>query len=74
MDNTPNSFDGVILNKLKLSRRYHSGTISNGVDNPFDLYIISSGCIRDTPNIDVITPNISTGKMYSISFGHAGSL
>tara|TARA_B110000459_G_C16202508_1_gene312865 strand:- start:46 stop:300 length:255 start_codon:yes stop_codon:yes gene_type:complete len=74
MDNTPNSFDGVILNRLKLGRRYHSGTISRGVDNPFDLYIISSGCISDIPSIRVTTANISTGNIYSISFGHAGSL
>ena len=43
MDNTPNSLEGVILNRLKLTRRYHSGTISNGVDNAFDVHIISRG-------------------------------
>ena len=43
MDNTPNSLDGVILSRLKLTRKYHSGTISKGVDNPLDVHIISSG-------------------------------
>lgn len=43
MDKTPITLEGVILNRLKLSRKYHSGTISKGVDNPFDLYIISNG-------------------------------
>ena len=74
MDKTPNSFDGVILSRLKLSRRYHSGTISKGVENPFDLYMISSGCMSEIPNMRVTTANISTGKIYSMSFGHAGSL
>ena len=73
MDSTPNSLDGVILNKLKEARRYHSGTISRGVDNPFDLHIISNGCMIDTPNIDATTPKMSTGNMYKISFGNAGS-
>jgi hypothetical protein len=67
MDSTPSSLDGVILNKLKDTRRYHSGTISRGVDNPFDLHIISSGWMRDTPNIDATTPKISTGNMYKMS-------
>jgi len=73
MDSTPRSLEGVILNKLKDTRRYHSGSISRGVDNPFDIHIISSGWIRDTPNIDTTTPKISTGNMYKMSFGHAGS-
>ena len=73
MDSTPNSLDGVILNRLKLTRRYHSGTISKGVANPLDVHIISRGWLKDTPNIDVTTPKMSTGNTYRISFGHAGS-
>ena len=73
MDNTPNSLDGVILSRLKLTRKYHSGTISKGVDNPLDVHIISSGWPRDTPNIEVTTPGMSTGNTYRMSFGHAGS-
>lgn len=73
MDSTPNSLDGVILNKLKDTRRYHSGNISRGVDKALDLHIISSGWMRDIPNIDATTPRISTGNMYKMSLGHAGS-
>ena len=43
MDNTPNSLDGVILSRLKLTREYHLGTISKEVDDPLDVHIISSG-------------------------------
>jgi hypothetical protein len=73
IESTPRSLEGVILNKLKLGRKYHSGSISNGVANAFEAYIISNGWPRDIPNINPTTPRMSTGKMYSISFGHAGS-
>ena len=73
IDSTPITFHWMIRRRLKLGRKYHSGTISRGVENALELYIISKGCSRDTPNIIAITPNINTGNMYKMSLGHAGS-
>jgi hypothetical protein len=33
MDKTPISFEGRTLNKLKVAKKYHSGSISIGVEN-----------------------------------------
>jgi hypothetical protein len=73
IDNTPSSLDGVILRRLKLARKYHSGNISKGVAKPLDVYIISRGWLRDTPSIRDKTPRMSRGNIYRISLGHAGS-
>ena len=61
-------------NKLNDARRYHSGTISNGVEKPFEEEIISKGELMDKPNIKMGNAlRMTTAKMYRISFGHAGS-
>ena len=67
------TLDGVILRRLKLARKYHSGNISKGVAKPLDVYIISRGRLRDTPSIRDKTPRMSRGNIYRISLGHAGS-
>ena len=58
---TPIPLEVTIRNKLKHSRRYHSGTISNGVEKAFEQDIISKGQAIDKPNI-------RTANMYTISF------
>ena len=73
IESTPITFHWMIRRRLKLGRKYHSGTISRGVENALELYIVSKGCSRDIPNIIAITPNINTGNMYKMSLGHAGS-
>ena len=63
---TPIPLEVTIRNKLKDSRRYHSGTISNGVEKALEEDIISKGQAIDKPYI-------RTANMYTISFGHAAS-
>ena len=70
---TPIPLEVTIRNKLKHSRRYHSGTISNGVEKAFEQDIISKGQAIDKPNISTPKPYIRTANMYTISFGHAAS-
>lgn len=60
-------------NKLNDAKRYHSGSICNGVEKPFEQDIISKGDLMDKPNIWVGHFRMTTAKMYKISFGHAGS-
>ena len=70
---TPIPLEVTIRNKLKHSRRYHSGRISNGVEKAFEQDIISKGQAIDKPNISTPKPYIRTANMYTISFGHAAS-
>ena len=70
---TPIPLEVTIRNKLKHSRKYHSGTISNGVEKAFEQDIISKGQAIDKPNISTPKPYIRTANMYTISFGHAAS-
>jgi hypothetical protein len=70
---TPITLAQSIRNKLNDTSRYHSGTISNGVAKAFDQAIISKALPIDKPNIRFTTANITTGNMYKISLGHAGS-
>jgi len=62
MNKTPtkNSID-KIRKRLNVGKRYHSGRISNGVAKGV------AGSTRDK------IPFITTGNMYKISLGHAGS-
>src|SRR5210317_905864 len=60
--NTPSNLLGNTRNKLNVGKKYHSGKISNGV-----------GDNTDKPTQHANIPNIVIGKIYKISFGHAGS-
>ena len=62
-----------IRNKLKVGKKYHSGSISNGVANGLACSLIFKGSWIASPNIQELIPNITIGKMYKISLGHAGS-
>lgn len=69
----PVSLSDRIRNKLNVVRRYHSGRISNGVANGVPDSIFPMLCnIVKLVVIDKCVP-IASGKMYKISFGHAGS-
>ena len=70
---TPMNLSESIRNKLKVGKKYHSGSISIGVANGFACSLTFKGSCRASPNIVDVIPNITTGKMYNISFGHAGS-
>jgi len=69
---TPNNLFGNTRNKLNVGKKYHSGKISNGVLNGSAGSPICVGANTDNPTIQAIVPNIVSGKMYKISFGHAG--
>jgi len=56
-----------------VGKRYHSGRISNGVAKGVDESIIWFGEANANPHMMDRIPKITTGKMYKISLGHAGS-
>ena len=70
---TPMIFEGRTLSRSKLARKYHSGKISRGVAKGFAFSAMLYGWPTDRPNVIAIESRITTGKMYRISFGHAGS-
>jgi len=69
---TPNSLFGSTRNKLNVGKKYHSGKISNGVLNGSAGSPNGVGDNTDKPTIHAKIPNIVSGKIYKISFGHAG--
>src|SRR5210317_248302 len=71
--NTPNNLLGNTRNKLNVGKKYHSGKISNGVLNGSAGSPIGVGDKIDKPTQHANIPNIVRGKIYKISFGHAGS-
>ena len=70
---TPMILDGNTLSRSKVARKYHSGKISRGVANGFAFSAIEYGCPTERPSVIATDSNITTGKMYRMSFGHAGS-
>ena len=60
---TPITLEQSIRNKLNDTNRYHSGTISNGVQKAFDQDIISKAFPKDKPKMKHTTPEITTGNM-----------
>src|SRR5210317_777033 len=60
-------------NNLKVGKKYHSGKISKGVLNGSAGSPICVGAKTDRPTQQANIPNIVNGKIYKISFGHAGS-
>jgi hypothetical protein len=56
-----------------VGKRYHSGRISNGVAKGVDESIIWKGFETANPFMSWRIPKITTGNMYKISLGHAGS-
>jgi hypothetical protein len=70
--NTPSNLLGN-TRKLNVGKKYHSGKISNGVLNGSAGSPICVGARTDKPTQHANIPSIVTGKMYKISFGHAGS-
>ena len=73
MANTPNNLLGKTRNKLKVGKKYHSGKISNGVLKGSAGSPICVGAKTAKPVQHAKIPNIVKGKIYRISFGHAGS-
>ena len=71
--NTPNNLFGNTRNKLNVGKKYHSGKISNGVLNGSAGSPNCVGAKTDKPTQHEKIPNIVNGKIYKISFGHAGS-
>jgi hypothetical protein len=69
---TPNNLFGNTRNKLNVGKKYHSGKISNGVLNGSAGSPICVGAKTDNPTMQASKPNIVTGNIYKISFGHAG--
>ncbi len=61
IDKIPRHLSDKIRKRLNVGKRYHSGRISNGVAKGV------AGSTRDK------IPFITTGNMYKISLGHAGS-
>ena len=70
---TPNNLFGNTRNKLNVGKKYHSGKISNGVLNGSAGSPNCVGANTDNPTQQAKIPSIVNGKMYKISFGHAGS-
>lgn len=70
---TPIIFEGSTLSRSKLAKKYHSGRISNGVAKGLAFSAILYGWPIERPNVIAIESKITTGKMYRISFGQAGS-
>lgn len=73
MEITPMIFEGRTLNRSKLAKKYHSGKISSGVAKGFAFSATLYGWPTDRPNVMAIDSKITTGNMYKISFGQAGS-
>ena len=73
IDKTPMNFDGRILSMLKAARKYHSGRISRGVENGAALSSREYGALIAKPAVSRMNPKMTTGKMYKMSLGHAGS-
>ena len=73
MDITPISLLGSTRSRLNEGSQYHSGRIQVSVENAFAGQSNSSGYTTDKPRAMEIIPNITDGKMQSMSFGQAGS-
>ena len=73
IDSTPSNLFGIIRNKLNVGKKYHSGKISNGVANGSAGSPNGVGSKTARPMQHEIVAKIQIGKMYSRSFGHAGS-
>ena len=72
IDSTPKSLLGITLNKLKVGKKYHSGSISRGVANGSAFSPIGEGESTARPIIHDRVPKITTGKIYNRSLGQAG--
>ena len=73
IDKIPMNLSDKIRNKLNVGKRYHSGTIWNGVANGDADELTFKGSVIPNPNNEVRIPEMTIGKMYKISLGHAGS-
>jgi hypothetical protein len=73
IENTPSSLLGITRSKLNVGKKYHSGKISSGVAKGSAFSPNGVGSRTPKPIQQEIVPKIQTGKMYSKSFGHAGS-
>jgi hypothetical protein len=60
-------------NKLNVGKKYHSGKISNGVANGSARSPKAEGSNTAKPIRIANVPRITTGNIYSRSFGQAGS-
>ena len=72
-DKIPINLSDNIRNKLNVGKKYQSGRISMGVAKAFARATRFKGSRTARPNTEDTTPKITTGNMYNISFGHAGS-
>jgi hypothetical protein len=72
IESTPRSLFGIVRRRLNVEKKYHSGRISIGVANGFAGSPSCVGSRTLKPTILAIVPKITTGKIYSKSFGQAG--
>ena len=56
-----------------MGKKYQVGRISKGVAKGLALEPRLKGSATAKPNTEDVTPKITTGNMYKISLGHAGS-
>ena len=73
IDKTPSNLFGIIRNKLNVGKKYHSGKISKGVANGSAGSPKGVGSKTARPMQQANVVRIQIGKIYSRSFGHAGS-
>ena len=70
---TPTSLFGMTRSRLKVGNKCHSGSITEGVADRLAASPRPRGSQTAKPSISWNTPKITIGKMYKMSFGHAGS-
>ena len=70
---TPINLDDKIRSILNVVRKYHSGNISKGVTNGLDSWHLLYGSHKANPVNQLLIPKITSGKMYKMSLGQAGS-
>jgi hypothetical protein len=73
IDKIPINLSRSTRRRLNVAKRYHSGSISKGVENGWAGRLIFKGSLTASPDMHELTPKITIGNMYKISLGHPGS-
>ena len=72
-ETTPTNLLPNMRNKLNVGKKYHSGSISTGVENAFEGLLKPKGSKIASNAIKETVPMITTGNTYRMSLGQAGS-